>query len=234
MAVRLLFPYFTFERDLLDPSLDKRRGVTPEYLDLCVKAMDGMRKKDPAGRQVSNAYTGWQSRDGCESNPTLSQLMRKIEQLFKDEVLPFFGADQTKVSIHIGNSWANINDFSAWNKPHLHNGCWYSGVFYVKADGDEGRISMIDKDTKVVADFPHSPRSTMSMDFEPVTGHLILFPSGLMHMVEPNMTDKDRYSISFNMEVRYHGDNAQQFDPVDFHPDEFVFELDEMGRPIMK
>ena len=38
-----------------------------------------------------------------------------------------------------------------------------------------------------------------------------------MHMVEPNLTDKDRYTISFNMEVRYHGENAQQFDPVDFH-----------------
>ena len=47
-------------------------------------------------------------------------------------------------------------------------------VFYV-TDGDEGRITMIDKDTKVVADFPHSPRNTMAMDFEPISGHLILF-----------------------------------------------------------
>jgi len=233
MAVRLLFPNFVFEKNLLDHNLDKRRGVSREYLKQCADAMDGMRRKDPEGRRVSNAYTGWQSNDGCESNPILQQLMRKIEQVFKDEVLPFHGIDQTKASIHIGNSWANINDFSAWNKPHMHNGCWYSGVFYVRADGDEGCIDMVDKDVKVVSDFPHSPRVPMSFSYPPVTGMLILFPSGLMHMVEPNMTDKDRYSISFNMVIKYHSNGAHFGDPKNYHPDEFLFEIDENGDPIM-
>ena len=232
MAVRLLFPNFVFEKDLLDPELDQRRGVTEDYLKMCRDAMDGMRKRDPAGRQVSNQYTGWQSVDGCESNPALSQLMRKIEQQFKDEVLPFHRIDQTKCTVNIGNSWANINDFSAWNAPHLHNGCWYSGVFYVHAEGDEGCISLIDKDTKVVSDHPNSPRFRMSHNIEPRSGRLILFPSGLMHMVEPNMSNKDRYSISFNMEVKYHHPDGSNCADFDHDPDEFLFEIDSEGTPI--
>lgn len=59
MSVRLLFPTFVFERDLLDPNLDENRGIDQNYLDLLVDTMDGMRRKDPQGRRLSNAYTGW-------------------------------------------------------------------------------------------------------------------------------------------------------------------------------
>ena len=45
------------------------------------------------------------------------------------------------------------------------------------------------------------PKIKESKAFFPKTGDLHLFPSGLMHMVEPNTTDKDRYSISFNLNV---------------------------------
>ena len=43
---------------------------------------------------------------------------------------PFWGLERHKghvVDMH--NSWANINDKGAWNKPHKHNGCWMSGAF---------------------------------------------------------------------------------------------------------
>ena len=102
MAVRLLFPTAVFERDLLDPKWDKRRGVTKEYLNLVKDEMDAMRRRDPQGRKISNEYSGWQSNDGCESSPIMSQLMRKIEQLFKDEVLPYHGCNQNQMHMEIG------------------------------------------------------------------------------------------------------------------------------------
>ena len=84
----------------------------------------------------------------------------------------------------------------------MHNGCFYSGVFFIHADGDEGDFRAIDTDHKIVSNFPASQqRIWESMPIAPKTGDLYLFPSGLMHMVEPNLTDKDRYSISFNFDV---------------------------------
>ena len=232
MSVRLLFPTYVFERDLLDPNLDENRGIDQNYLDLLVDTMDGMRRKDPQGRRLSNAYTGWQSHDGCESNPAFQKLMNRIQTTFYDEVWPFHGLDRNKAQMHIGNSWANINDHLAWNKPHLHNGCWYSGVFYIHADGDEGCFTAVDTHAKVVADFPHSPRGATSWDFDPKSGELVLFPSGLMHMVEPNPTKKDRYSVSFNIEMHYDTPTANAGEIENYNPNEFVFDLDERGNPI--
>ena len=73
MSVRLLFPTPLFEFNILDEGL-----VTEEYL-LSLKAdMDAQRRKDPVGRQISNAYTGWQSNDGVEKIPVWGKLMRII------------------------------------------------------------------------------------------------------------------------------------------------------------
>jgi len=231
MAVRLLFPTMVFHRNLLCPNLEDK-GFNEDYLLLLKRTMDEMRRQDPEGRKVSNAYTGWQSNDGCESSPAFKKLMRCITQTFYDEVFPFHGLTDRDYKVGIGNSWANINDPKAWNKPHLHNGCWYSGVFYIHAEGDEGDIVFIDKDPKVVSDYPHSPRVNENWSFSPTKGELILFPSALMHMVEPNFTDRDRYSISFNINmVRLPSGNRHGV-VENFNPDEFVYDLDPQGRLI--
>ena len=231
MAVRLLFPSFIFERQLLSPELGEN-GFNQDYLDLLKRTMDEMRRSDPQGRQVSNAYTGWQSNDGCESSPAFKKAMRCIIQTFYDEVFPFHGLSRKDYEVKIGNSWANINDPKAWNKPHLHNGCWYSGVLYIHAEGDEGDIVFIDKDPKVVSVHPGSPRTPESVNYSPTAGQLILFPSALMHMVEPNFTDRDRYSISFNIEMFQERGGRQHGDFEHWNPREFVFDLDAQGTPI--
>lgn len=235
MAVRLLFPTFVFEVDLLNDDLHPQDGLTEEYLNSLKQEMDAMRDRDPAGRRVSNAYSGWQSNDGCERSPIFGQLHKKISRVFQREVIPFHGLDPSKAIMEMGNMWANINDFSAWNRPHLHNGCWYSGAFYIHAEGDEGNIHIIDTDCKVVADFPHSLRTPTSMDIQPTTGKLVLFPSGTMHMVEPNMTEKERYSVAFNINMRYEGNDGRfPINQDTFNNDEFKFEIDSNGDPILK
>ena len=158
------------------------------------------------------------------------KLMSCIKDTLYEEVWPFWGLERHKghvVDMH--NSWANINDHLAWNMPHLHNGCWYSGVFYIQADGDEGQLQMIETDTKVVADFPHNPRDRQNWTLRPTTGTLFLFPSALMHMVEPNSTNKDRYSISFNMGYKFKGDNKVE-EIEGFRWDETLFDITLDGK----
>lgn len=227
MSVRLLFPSYSFEYDLI------REGfIDPEYLKDLATEIVNMRKSDPAGRFVSNAYTGWQSNDGCESNSKFTKLFRTINSITQHEVLPFFGFNPANVQLQMGNCWANINDPQAFNRPHTHNGCWYSGVFYIQCDGDEGDLVAIDTDAKVVSDFPHGRRMDTSWNQKPVAGKMILFPSGLMHLVEPNITDKDRISIAFNLNTKYLSNrNDIQLDPMPDTP-AFSFELDQNGNPI--
>jgi len=232
MAVRLLFPTYLFHRDITHENLGEKQGVSKEYMGMLRDEMDAMRRRDPIGRQLSNQYTGWQSNDAVENNPVFQKCMNRIITMFNEEVLAFHGLNPSQAKLTISNSWANINDKGAWNAPHLHNGCWYSGVLYIHADGDEGRLTMIDTHEKVVADFPQSPRMNTSFPFEPRTGELVLFPSGAMHMVEPNPTDKERYSISFNTNMQYTTATANQGNIENYCRDEFMFDLDKNGNPI--
>ena len=226
--LRLLFPYPVFQVDFFESNTPY--SCTNGYFEQLKDTIDDMRLKDPMGRKISN--TGWQSNDGCERHPAFQQLMRKIKTIFDGDVLPYFGLDTSKAQMVMGTAWANVNDKGAWNKPHLHNGCWYSGAIYIKADGDEGMLNIIDKDIQDGSDSPHSERSRSSWDFIPRTGRALFFPSGLMHMVEPNQTNKDRYSISFNIDVKYMVEDVDFGEIENYNPNEFLFDLDEKGNPI--
>ena len=127
--------------------------------------------------------------------------------------------DTTQASVSLGNMWGNINDKGAWNKPHRHNGCWLSGAFYVHADGDEGNFVAIKEGADTVSDFPHNNKQRESFEVSPVTGTLLLFPSGLIHMVEPNTTSKDRYSVAFNTVTHRMGGNTDI--PIDYQWNRF-------------
>ena len=214
MSVRLLFPMPVFQYNLLEEGL-----IDEMYLHELKADMDGMRRKDPVGRQISNAYTGWQSNDGVEARPAWTKWVRIVNTKMNCEVLPFFGVNPTVCQLSMGNAWANINDKGSWNRPHGHNGCFLSGAFYVHADGDEGNFVAIKEGADVVSDFPHNNKQRETFEVSPVTGTLLLFPSGLIHMVEPNITSKDRYSVAFNTVTHRMGPETDI--PIDFHWNRF-------------
>ena len=232
MAIRLVFPAITVEKSYLNKEQDFKQGMTAEYFDMCKKEIDAMRKRDPQGRHRSNQGYGWQSNDGIDNNPIFIKMMREIKRVFAHELMPYLGAEPETAECIMHNSWANINYKHGWNAPHLHNGCFYSGVFYIKADGDEGMIRFIDSDSKIVGNFPNMPRIREAVQHQPKTGDLFLFPSGLMHMVEPNTTDKDRYSISFNLEAN---EQYMKIKPEKELFEEnvgFLYEVDKTGKVI--
>ena len=233
MAIKLVFPTVTVEKSYLHKEIDFKKGMTAEYFDMCKKEIDAMRVRDPQGRRRSNAGHGWQSNDGIDDSPIFNKLMREIKRVVSHELMPYLGSVPGTAECIMHNSWANINYTHGWNAPHLHNGCFYSGVFYIRADGDEGNIRYIDTHFKVVGNMPSLPRIRESVSVQPRTGDLFLFPSGLMHMVEPNITDKDRYSISFNCETNdlHSGLRIKSGKVLDEENADFVYEIDEFGRP---
>lgn len=104
--------------------------------------------------------------------------------------------------------WVNISPKYAYNALHDHPQSLVSGVYYVQVNEQSGalrfrdpragkRISPwpIDKEKKT--DQRHWDRVT----YQPIAGRLILFPSWLEHDVEANLSEQERISISFNMNL---------------------------------
>lgn len=117
----------------------------------------------------------------------------------------------------ISNMWANINPKYGYNRNHVHPNVHWSGVYYVQAYPDSGQIFFSDPRYQAQMYSPrYAPDQTRKAEvwsevyYKPIEGRIILFPSWLMHEVEPNMSDLEgdagnRISISFNIDQRWRG-----------------------------
>ncbi|HEY9654431.1 MAG TPA: TIGR02466 family protein, partial [Crinalium sp.] len=150
------------------------------------------------GYAASNVL-GWHSKDNLFELPEL----RPLKDLADAAVLEVSQAvGYGDVQIKAANCWANINPKYASNKIHDHANCLFSGVYYLKAPKDSGTLMFYDP--RVAKTFYKPPVST----FTPYTadaiahvaeeGLMLIFPSWLKHGVEPNLSNEDRVSISFN------------------------------------
>ena len=106
------------------------------------------------------------------------------------------------VPIKAANCWANVNPKYASNKIHDHANCLFSGVYYVKTPKDSGTLMFYDPRSAktfykpLVSTFTAYTADAIAHAAE--EGLMLIFPSWLKHGVEPNLSDEDRVSISFN------------------------------------
>lgn len=108
------------------------------------------------------------------------------------------------VKPYMTQSWANYTQQNEAHHPHKHSNSFCSGVFYVKADKNLDRISFL-RDQREILDIPSKEWNAFNSKtwwYDVGEGELIMFPSTLIHLVEPVTTDRTRISISFNTFVK--------------------------------
>jgi uncharacterized protein (TIGR02466 family) len=104
----------------------------------------------------------------------------------------------------LGNMWANVNPPGGMNRAHQHPNSLWSGVYYVKAPKNSGHLKVDDPRSSASMIRPKQkpgqlpPRLYRETHYEPIDGRLIMFPSWLMHCVDPNESNEIRISVSFN------------------------------------
>jgi uncharacterized protein (TIGR02466 family) len=113
--------------------------------------------------------------------------------------------DLNSQSVKIKSMWAIINSQGAWNQKHHHSNSDISAAYYVDAHDNCGDIVFYDpRPARVykhpIAIKPNNLNATVN-SIKPEPGLLVLFPSYLEHSVNPNMSDKKRIVISFNLSL---------------------------------
>ena len=115
--------------------------------------------------------------------------------------------------LFILNLWTTVYPPGAYVTEHVHSNSLLSGVFYVKKNpGPGGDLILHDPawvaktvDLPSIHEFPALPTTYI----QPVkTGMMVIFPSWLPHLTQPNDDDEDRIIISFNMQLS--NDNTQR------------------------
>lgn len=176
-----------------------------------VRDIRAWRAADPDGVLRSNAPdTGaWHSRPDMQDRPEFASLagaiVRAAAALFAD-----MGYRRDRVP-KIDTMWANVTAPGGFNRAHIHPNVLWSGVYYVQAPTDAGRIAFSDPRMQALMmgaekdpDAPDHRDFWAEVNFAPTEGRILLFPAWLMHATEPNRSKRqgtagERISVSFNL-----------------------------------
>ena len=155
--------------------------------------------KEDGGVTKTNV-NGWHSKTDMhtkqEYKPLIDELFRMAYEVFNEEFLD----GEPK----LGNMWANINPPGGYNKPHIHPNSLFSGVYYVKTPPNSGRLICNDPRPGIQTCMPNIKKGQApkhlwrEVNLQPQENRAIMFNSWLWHTVEPNKSNEDRISVSFN------------------------------------
>lgn len=116
--------------------------------------------------------------------------------------------DSKRIKEVIIDSWVGINKNGDYNEMHSHDpytGTVLSGTFYVSAPNNCGNLRLYDPRFDVLSapDMKYYNNGNRYQLITPKENLLVMFPAWLNHSVEPNNSNQDRISISFNMAFIY-------------------------------
>lgn len=187
-----------------------------QYKDQFLSAVKEYVKENPEGHVISN-IGGYQSPKLLHQKKEIEPLLEVISSMAYRACLDL---NITDVVVAITETWTNINKKGSMNHEHVH-GDILSGVFYLQLPSDEsdrGALTFRNKNTcncwdgyKVIKD--RNEFTTEIVKVNPEEGQIILFPSYLMHGVEPHFSDEERISISFNITAipkEFYSQNEEQ------------------------
>jgi len=188
-----LFPSIVWYADILGAE-DMNRELIARIADL--------RTQVPSVKKSNEQ--GWHSPTDMHKREEFAPLCACIEAMAGTVSKSMKMPDNRRFSID--TFWVNINPKHAYNALHDHPKTSLSGVYYVQADDRSGRLRFRDPRAAkrmdpwpVAKDEASDLRHWDRVNYKPIPGRMILFPSWLEHDVEPNLSDQERISIAFNM-----------------------------------
>ncbi len=143
-------------------------------------------------KQIDNR----QSVDTHVLDQLLFQDLRKyIQKVVDAYVVEVFTSDQ---KLRITQSWVNKNEKNTIHPMHYHSNSILSGVFFFDSHDCNLKFFSDLKEQITLSNKQPTPYNSSVFDLPIKKNMLALFPSSVNHAVSLNMTDKVRYSLSFN------------------------------------
>ena len=159
-------------------------------------------KEEDEGITISNEG-GW------HSHPFEVKNVDDVLQKFLINCLSNFPNIHESINFSV-DTWVNINKPGDYNTKHHHPDCHLSGVLWVKASEESGRIEFqspvgFQTYTEIKSyteEFKNSNNYFQTYYFSPIEGRMLVFPSHLQHEVLVNKSNEDRISVSFNIRLK--------------------------------
>jgi len=148
---------------------------------------------------------GWHSTTDMHTKPEYARLVKALHEAQKK----IYDEEHLDSEPFLGNMWANVNPPGGMNRAHVHPNSLWAGVYYVKAPKNCGHLKIDDPRAaasmcrpKMRERYNHPDTAPTRLwrehQYEPIAGRCIMFPSWLVHCVDPNDSNDIRISVSFN------------------------------------
>ena len=121
----------------------------------------------------------------------------------------------------INGIWFQVSNEGAHHDIHTHGNCSWSAVYIVDVDPQDERSNhsgygelngvtrfyspLFERLGGAYMDYGNSYLQNATVDFDPIPGRLIVFPSWLPHQAMPYQGARDRVIISFNASIHRSG-----------------------------
>ena len=129
--------------------------------------------------------------------------------------------ESVDLQLEINGIWFQISNEGAHHDIHTHGNCSWSAVYIVDVDPQDERLNhsgygelngvtrfyspLFERLGGAYMDYGNSYLQNATVDFEPIPGRLIVFPSWLPHQAMPYRGSRDRVIISFNASIHRSG-----------------------------
>jgi uncharacterized protein (TIGR02466 family) len=188
--IKQLFPTLIFEKLITDPVL----SLVQEQMDTALSNEKFIKITELEHPRIGNFF-GTGGIINLDNNFIEDNNLYIFKNVITESVLEYFKEVKTPSKVIIKDSWVTKFLPGDTAQVHDHRSDVLSGVYYIKATGNEGNLRLINPLTydKFVVD--------LNFEITPITGKLILFPGWLKHQVLQNNSNNERISLAFNLEL---------------------------------
>ena len=168
------------------------RYLTTKELDFFDKLKDQQRTKNTGNSYTKDTYV--------LNNPELSDLKTDLTYIVNDYFQEVYQPEYD-VKIYITISWVNYTESGQWHHSHIHSNSIISGVFYIDTDNQDTitfKNPVGDKLGFELKSKNHNHWNSGQWWWPTPKNTLLLFPSSLVHQVDPTTNPNTRSSLAFN------------------------------------
>lgn len=192
----------------LNPDHDFLKAELLEYID---------RYRDNQDRSIASEVAVTAKHQLSESKlcfleaqePVIIELRRMLEELLSvvaSEVNRDYWPEEAEGDATITESWFHVTTNGGYHDVHSHPNCSWCGIYYLSpGQSDLATRNGVNRfyDPRINAEhYSDAGTAYISqhgfLDFEPVEGQIVLFPSYLKHSALPYFAEADRVVIAFN------------------------------------
>jgi uncharacterized protein (TIGR02466 family) len=178
------------------PVFSSKDFLSEENLkDLFESAKNEEYKKTPSESKISL------TNNFLKKFPTIKNDILKV---FDDYCLNILKINLEELQFKMGSSWTTLTKPNDTSHQHFHSNYYYSGVIYLSENPSPISFYLgpyiYNFRERFTFNHTHTNKyNTDKVSYYPEKNELIFFPSYVTHQIEKNISDKDRYSLAFNI-----------------------------------